>query len=891
MENINFSDQDLFSSFFDSSPLYIWIKDTRNTLVKLNKAAAMLEQKTAEELEGKSCFDIYPNDMAQAFWNDDLEVISTGQPKLSFYELHTKPGTNDDCWLQVNKSPIRNNTGEITGVMVYAVDVTDIKKAEENIRLRESENKRLLVEKMEAEKLLSNERNLLRTIIENIPAHIYFKDPEGKFVLCNQNTADFLKAKSPAEVIGKTDFDFFTYEQAKAFNREEMELMNNHKPVINAEYSDIGEYENCLEITKVPLYDADKKIAGIVGINRDITERKRAEEAILESEAKYRIMTEYMKDIVWQLSPGMFFTYISPSFTPLTGFSTTDFLGKPIWSVLTKESGEQLQALAQKRLTLPIGERKKSIIFEASMYTANKDVIWLEVISNPVFNSSDELLFFQGMARDITQRKLAEQALRESQEKLAIIVANAPMVLFQIDQNAIFRFSDGKGLEKLGLKPGEVVGMSVFDVYKDFPEICQQVKDALNGKIVNDIIQVGSIYFEVWYNPVIASNGAVSSVIGIALDVTERLQAQIALMESEYRFKTLFHEMAEGVALHELVMNDNDEPVDYRLIEVNPAYSKHTGIVDNYPKNVLASEFYHTGIPPYLDEFSTVALTGSKYKFETFFEPLDRYFKISVVSTGKNRFATVFEDVTAQKKHEKELRDKNEELERFTYTVSHDLKSPLVTIKGFIGMLELDLKHNNLENIDDDIRRIKSATDKMTDLLNDLLELSRIGRKINPPVKMPMLSVINEALELLAGDINENGVEVQLPGHLPDVFIDKQRMIEVWLNLIENAVKFSRKQEKPKIKIDFTKEDTKFIFSILDNGIGIDPKYYQTIFGLFNKLDNKTSGTGIGLALVRRIIEFHGGEVWVESEGIGKGTKFSFSIPQKEQTENSKNKL
>lgn len=470
------------------------------------------------------------------------------------------------------------------------------------------------------------------------------------------------------------------------------------------------------------------------------------------------------------------------------------------------------------------------------------------------------------------------------------MVANAPMVLFQVDGDGIFRFSEGKGLEKLGLKPGQVVGMSVFDVYKDFPNICQQIKDALNGKIVSDTITVYNLHFEVLYNPVMDQDGKVTSVIGIAFDITERTQAQKALQESELRFRTLFHEMAEGVALHELVLDENDMPADYRIVEVNPAYSIHTGLEGRVPKNELASEFYSTGVPPYLNEFASVALNGTKIKFETYFEPLEKYFKISVVSTGPKKFATVFEDVTAQKMHEKELRDKNDELERFTYTVSHDLKSPLVTIKGFVGMLEQDLKHNHQENIADDIQRIKSATDKMTDLLNDLLELSRIGRNINPPVKLSMHSVLSEALELLSGTITENNVEVEVANNLPEVYVDKQRMIEVWLNLVENAVKFSKNHEKPKIKIDYIREDTKFIFSIMDNGIGIDKKYHETIFGLFNKLDNKSVGTGIGLALVKRIIEVHGGEIWVESEGPGNGTTFRFSLPVKslKKTETTK---
>jgi signal transduction histidine kinase len=196
-------------------------------------------------------------------------------------------------------------------------------------------------------------------------------------------------------------------------------------------------------------------------------------------------------------------------------------------------------------------------------------------------------------------------------------------------------------------------------------------------------------------------------------------------------------------------------------------------------------------------------------------------------------------------------------------------------------MLEQDLINQNQDNIKDDMQRIKSATDKMTDLLNDLLELSRIGRHVNPPVKVSMLNIVEEAVELSSGILSERNVELQIPEKMPEVYVDKQRILEVWLNLIENAVKFTEKMQKPKIIIGFHQEDAKFIFSIQDNGIGIDKKYHHIIFGLFNKLDNKSQGTGIGLALVKRIAEVHGGEVWVDSEGVGKGAKFSFSVPVK----------
>ncbi|HUG34495.1 MAG TPA: GAF domain-containing protein [Anaerolineales bacterium] len=226
-----------------------------------------------------------------------------------------------------------------------------------------------------------------------------------------------------------------------------------------------------------------------------------------------------------------------------------------------------------------------------------------------------------------------------------------------------------------------------------------------------------------------------------------------------------------------------------------------------------------------------------------------------------------------------ELESKNAELERFTYTVSHDLKSPLFTIRGFLGYLERDVLAGDMDRLNSDIQRIADATDKMQHLLNDLLELSRIGRLMSEPQRVQFDILVREVLELLHGQLHERGVRVVVHENLPDVIGDRQRLLEVLQNLIENAVKFMSDQNKPLIEIGTNGlDDHKPVFFVRDNGIGIPPEQFERIFGLFNKLDPHTSGTGIGLALVRRIIEFHGGRIWVESEA-GSGSTFFFTLP------------
>jgi signal transduction histidine kinase len=167
----------------------------------------------------------------------------------------------------------------------------------------------------------------------------------------------------------------------------------------------------------------------------------------------------------------------------------------------------------------------------------------------------------------------------------------------------------------------------------------------------------------------------------------------------------------------------------------------------------------------------------------------------------------------------------------------------------------------------------------MQHLLNDLLELSRIGRKMNPPQEVAFGDLVQEALTRVAGAIAKRQIQIHVATDLPSVYGDRPRLVEVLQNLIENAIKFMGNQPEPVVEIGVQRRGEETIFFVADNGIGIDPRYHEKIFGLFERLDSTTEGTGIGLALVKRIIEVHGGRVWVDSAGQGQGSTFYFTLP------------
>ncbi|MFC1744676.1 response regulator [Candidatus Riflebacteria bacterium] len=231
----------------------------------------------------------------------------------------------------------------------------------------------------------------------------------------------------------------------------------------------------------------------------------------------------------------------------------------------------------------------------------------------------------------------------------------------------------------------------------------------------------------------------------------------------------------------------------------------------------------------------------------------------------------------------RELEERNREMAQFTYAVSHDLKSPLVTIKGFLDLLEEDIENRETTKIKDDIKEINIAIESMQRLLKELLQLSGAGKLKSRIEKVDLGELVAEAVSLVAGQIRRKGVRVEISPTLPAIYGDRQRLLQVFQNLIDNAVKYCGAQKNPLIEIGLNNKGRERFFFVRDNGMGIQPAFQEKIFSLFERLSSDSEGAGLGLPLVKRIVEAHGGRIKVESKGTGKGTVFSFNLPQKEE--------
>ena len=364
-------------------------------------------------------------------------------------------------------------------------------------------------------------------------------------------------------------------------------------------------------------------------------------------------------------------------------------------------------------------------------------------------------------------------------------------------------------------------------------------------------------------------------------DVTSRKRSERLVLENEARLQATLESTADGI-----LAVDNAGRVTHanrRFIELwrIPAPLMERGndkeLLDHSCVQLADPEAFLTKVRELYDS-DEQSLDLIPFKDGRIFERCS----MPMIMAGE-RIGRVwsFHDITERMQLQEELRKKNVDLAAFTNTVSHDLKSPLVTIKTFLGFLEKDLGDPVARA--KDLGYIHGAADKMESLLNELLVLARVGHMGNSPVEVLLQDVVREAQRLVAGQIAERGVRVEITSEPVLLHGDHPRLVELFQNLLDNAVKFMGDQPDPRIEIGAEQEGGEIVLFVRDNGKGIDPRHRSKLFGLFEKLDPHTPGSGMGLAMVRRIVEAHGGKISALSDGPGKGTTFRFTLAKTER--------
>jgi PAS domain S-box-containing protein len=632
------------------------------------------------------------------------------------------------------------------------------------------------------------------------------------------------------------------------------------------------------------------------GILYDITERKQAEETLRESQIRLQMALDVGNAGVWEWNIKTNEVRFDPGFNRLLGYAPGE-LPTNLTEWMSYHNPEDVPVWMGKAEAYLRGDVP---LYESEHRIRAKDGSWAWVFTRGRFINSPTLgpkTLFVGIAMNVTERKLAEATLLESSRRLQEAQEMAHLGFWSWDMKTgrvewsseVFKIF-GLDAETFTPQIDSILALSPWpeDHKRDQDLIQRAIESHEPGSYEQRFLRPDKStgYYYSTFQGRYDDAGNLLSIVGTVLDITGRKETEITLKENEAKYRELFENITAGFALHEIILNDLGKPVDYRFLIVNEAFEKMTGLKGADITNQRVLEVL-PGIEPYwIETYGQVAITGKSLLFENYSKDLDKWFEVRVYSPKQGQFATIFTDITTRRAMEhqrevliKELEQKNAELEQFTYTVSHDLKSPLITIKGFAGLVEDDVHKGDQVQLKKDILRIMSAADTMQALLSDLLELSKIGRIVGPQTRIGFGTLAHEAVNLLAVPIAERGVTVEISPDLPEVNVDPTRIREVLVNLIENAIKFLGNRPDPVIRIGMKMEGEMPVFFVQDNGIGIDSRYLERIFNLFEKLDVTTPGTGIGLTIVRRIIVFHGGNIWAESDGPGKGTTFRFTLP------------
>ena len=611
---------------------------------------------------------------------------------------------------------------------------------------------------------------------------------------------------------------------------------------------------------------------------------------------------------------------VNESYSKLTGYSIDELIGHTSTELNIMNNGEREQYLNKSKEEGSLRE----VDFEIQTKSGEKRT----VISSSEFIQLENNVRFISFIYDITERKEKEilnEALNkvntsinsknDYDEIMQVIIDEGTVAIGA--ESAVINMREGDNwiVKFVNNFPTNIIGQIKSDQESPTSVYVANIKSAVafndaqndprvnkNGMKLHGVASVlvvpiilkdkvkGIIAFYHHQKSVVFNEAQIDFANKLAASLSQAIEnAELFdnIKKSEEKYHSLYSSMNEGLALHDIIYNQHHEPVDYRITDINFAYEDILGLRKSDVVGKKASELYGTGDPPYIEIYAKVAEKGESTEFETYFEPMEKYFKISVISPEKGKFATIFEDITERKLREEklkiimdELKRSNTELERFAYVSSHDLQEPLRMVTLYSQLLEKRYKDSLDDDADDFIEYIVENAKRMKYLIDDLLEYSRLTSQAKEFEKLDLEKVLENVLSNLSIPIVENNVTVTHES-LPTVFADKNQMMQVFQNLITNAIKF-RGKEPPKIDISAQKNEKEWTFAFKDNGIGINPKHQEQIFEVFKRLHTREEypGTGIGLSIAQKIIERHGGRIWVESEQ-GKGSKFYFTIPIK----------
>ena len=655
--------------------------------------------------------------------------------------------------------------------------------------------------------------------------------------------------------------------------------------------------------------DQNEKPLRLSGIIQDITERKKTETALSVSEAKLRSIVENSSDQIFMIDRTHKYLFVNKVLADILGKRPEDIIGKSIIEVYPKETADQFSSNTQNVFTTG-----KSSRVEETMVIDNQELC-ISSILNPVIDVEGNVIAVTGIVRDITESKKMEAVLRDSEEKyraiaeqsaLGILIAQGPIPHIVYATSTISKSKGYSVQELLSLSFQQTMGL----VHPDDRELFfGRFKERLEGSSTSEQYIIRGVKKDksiVWMelSSALITYGGQPAVQAMIMDITERRKAEKELHESQERFRVLFEGANDGILVSDIKTQ--------KFVLANPQMSQMVGysleellkmsVPDIHPKEsllIIADQFARMAQGEKLTAQAVPLLRSDKQKIECEVSP-------GILEIWKQKcLVGFFRDVTDRKKAEKKLEESrsalekqlseinllqkdleasnkllgqsNADLENYTYVVSHDLKAPLRAIRSFSTFILEDYKDKLDDTGKDYFQRIIDASTRMDTLIENLLLLSRVGRKFMEVETVDLNQLLAEIVTDVEPTLKKNNGKV-IFHNLPKVTIPRTWMKQIFMNLIDNGLKFN-KSPTPTIEVTSEENDKELLFKVADNGIGIEEKYFDRLFGLFERLHTQEEypGTGAGLAICKKIVQQFGGKIWIESQ-VGKGTTFFFTL-------------
>ena len=797
---------------------------------------------------------------------ESTAVQQTGLWEQKFVRLD---GSTFDA--EGSSTPIVDQRGAMRQVILR--DITARKHAEEALRL-------------------SEER--YRTLVETSP-DATFISRGGRIDYANAAAMRLLGASVAAEVIGRPLLDFVHPEEQAADRERAAQISRTGvmPGLTETRYVRLDASVVPVEISATLVFDQKGSARHVVA--RDISARKRAEAALRESEDRLHTAVDAAQMIDWEWDVGADRTQWGNQPERLLGPLPAGAAGYREFRDMV-HADDWARVLLAARNTLA---EDAPYDVEFRLVRTDGAVRWLRHSGRAIRAADGRARRISGVAQDITRRREAELELEESRRRHRDLLEGIPDVAYLKNREGRYLAANRAWASRHGIAAASIFGKTDREIFPAARaaaniEEDQRVVQSRAELRVERVVELNGVarWFETIKTPIIDEHGEVTGTVGISRDITERRRAEAALRESEARLQAIMDNSAALISLRD---------AQGRYMLVNRRYAEllqlaPDAFVGQSPDALFSAELAGQLIAEHRRILETRASSTSEVRVPTPHGArvfIANSFALLDAAGAPYAVGCVGTDITQHERDAETLRRVNEELslkaaeltalnkelEAFSYSVSHDLRAPLRHIDGFVNMLRQHAGAALEPAAEHYMQRIEGASSTMTRLIDDLLTFSRAGRGVLNKIPLALDRMIAEVVDDLKPDIGARRVVWNI-GVLPVVHGDRNLLRQVFFNLIENAVKYTRPRDEARIDISCVDETTDVIIAIRDNGVGFDMQYAHKLFGVFQRLHSaeEFEGTGIGLANVSRIVQRHGGRVWAEGEK-GRGAAFFVALP------------